>query len=143
MPPWLNAAASTSSLLQNPAKGKIPARATAAHDKGDAGGADVFEQPAHLPHVLLTTQRVHHRASAEEQQAVTEKGATIGVAQAVQIAKQAVTDGALLRQIDGVNVKQDVQNGQPVWVVTLSGDGKAATVTIDAHSGEVLGLDVQ
>lgn len=83
------------------------------------------------------------RPSAEEQQATTAKGATIGIAQAVQIAKQAVTDGELLRQIDGVNVKQDVQNGEPVWVVTLSGDGKAATVTIDAHSGEVLGLDVQ
>lgn len=83
------------------------------------------------------------RPSTEEQQAATEKGATISVAQAVQIAKQAVTDGALLSQIDGVNVKQDVQNGQPVWVVTLSGDGKEATVTIDAHSGEVLGLDVQ
>lgn len=83
------------------------------------------------------------RPSAEEQQAAAAEGATIGVAQAVQIAKQAVIDGELLRQIDGVNVKQDVQNGQPVWVVTLSGDGKAATVTIDAHSGEVLGLDVQ
>lgn len=83
------------------------------------------------------------RPSAEEQQAATEQGATISVAKAVQIAKQAVVDGDLLRQIDGVNVKQDVQNGQPVWVITFSGDGKAATVTVDAHSGEVLGLDVQ
>lgn len=83
------------------------------------------------------------RPSAEEQQAASAEGATIGIAQAVQIAKQAVTDGALLSQIDGVNVKQAVENGQPLWVVTLSGDGKAATVTIDAHSGEVVGLDVQ
>ena len=83
------------------------------------------------------------RPSAEEQQAATEEGTPISVAEAVQIAKKAVTDGALLSQIDGVNVKQDMQNGQPVWVVTLSGDGKVATVTIAAQSGAVLGLDVQ
>lgn len=83
------------------------------------------------------------RPNAEEQQAATEEGVTIGVAQAVQIAKKAVTDGALLNQVDSVNVKQAVQNGQPVWVVNFSGNGKAATVTINAHSGEVLGLDMQ
>ncbi|MEZ4729328.1 MAG: trypsin-like peptidase domain-containing protein [Caldilineaceae bacterium] len=83
------------------------------------------------------------RPRAEEQQAATEQGATISVAQAVQIAKTAVTEGGLLKQIQSVSVKQALQDGQPVWIVTFGGNGQEATVTVDAHSGEVLGLDVQ
>ena len=83
------------------------------------------------------------RPSTAAQQATTENNAVISVAQAVQIAKKAVTEGELLSKIESVAVKQDVQEGKPVWIVTLGGDGKSATVSIDAQSGEVLGLDVQ
>lgn len=83
------------------------------------------------------------RPSAEAQQATTEQGAFISVAQAVQIAKKAVTEGELLSKIESVAVKQGVQDGKPIWVVTLGGDGKSATVSIDGQSGEVRGLDVQ
>ena len=83
------------------------------------------------------------RPSSETQQATAEQGAVISVAKAVQIAKKAVLEGELLSKIESVAVKQDVQDGKPVWAVTFSGDGKSATVSIDAQSGEVLGLDVQ
>lgn len=84
------------------------------------------------------------RPSTQQQEAAsTKEGATISVAKAVQIAKKAVIDGELLSKIESVAVKQDVQDGKPVWVVTFSGDNKSATVSIDAQSGEVLGLDVQ
>lgn len=83
------------------------------------------------------------RPSVEAQTAKTEQGATISVAKAVQIAKAAVSEGGLINQIEAVAVKQAMQDGQPLWVVTLGGDGKEATVTINAHNGEVLGLDVQ
>lgn len=83
------------------------------------------------------------RPSAEEQQATTEQGAVISAAKAVQIAKKAITEGELLSKIEAVTVKQEVQDGKPVWVVTFTGDGKSATVSVDAQSGEVLGLDVQ
>lgn len=83
------------------------------------------------------------RPNTETQQATTEQGAVISVTKAVQIAKKAVMEGELLSKIEAVAVKQDVQDGKPVWVVTFSGDGKSATVSLDAQSGEVLGLDVQ
>lgn len=83
------------------------------------------------------------RPSSETEQATTEQGAVIAVAKAVQIAKKAVLEGELLSKIEAVAVKQAVQDGKPVWVVTFSGDGKSATVSLDAQSGEVLGLDVQ
>ncbi|MBX3015349.1 MAG: trypsin-like peptidase domain-containing protein [Caldilineaceae bacterium] len=83
------------------------------------------------------------RPTAAATATTTEQSGTISVTKAVQIAKDAVTEGGLITQVDAVAVKQAAQDGQPVWVVTLSGEGKEATVTINAHSGEVIGLDVQ
>lgn len=84
------------------------------------------------------------RPSAEEQAAAAETpGAPIGVGKAIQIAKQAVVDAGLIATIDSATAKQSLQNRQPLWVITLSGDGKSATVTINALSGEVVDLTVQ
>ncbi|MEZ4656252.1 MAG: trypsin-like peptidase domain-containing protein [Caldilineaceae bacterium] len=67
-----------------------------------------------------------------------EQGALMGVGEALKTAKAAVVDGGLIENIDSARATQDMQDGKPVWVVTMSGDGKTATVTIDAQSGEVL-----
>ena len=83
------------------------------------------------------------RPGAADQAAATEQGATISVDKAIQIAKDAVTEADLMTTIDAAEVNQALQNGQPVWVISLGGDGKSATVTIDAYTGEVIGLDVK
>jgi len=83
------------------------------------------------------------RPSTSSAQAAQRPGETISVASAIKIAKGAVTDADLMSTIDSASVAQDTQQGQPVWVVSLSGNGKSATVTIDAVSGDVLDLTVQ
>ena len=61
----------------------------------------------------------------------------------IKIAKEAVSEAELMAEIDSANAKRNEVDGQDVWVVTLSGDDKSATVTVDAFSGEVIELDVQ
>lgn len=83
------------------------------------------------------------RPSESDQASSQAPGETISVGTAIKIAKQAVTDAGLMTTIDSASVSQDLQQGQPLWVVSLSGNGKSATVTIDAVSGDVLDLTVQ
>ena len=72
-----------------------------------------------------------------------ESDAEITIAEAIKIAKEAVGDAELMASIESANAKRAELDGQDVWIVTLSGDDKAATVTVDAISGEVIELDVQ
>ncbi|MEZ4678452.1 MAG: PDZ domain-containing protein [Caldilineaceae bacterium] len=83
------------------------------------------------------------RPSEATQQAGQTPGATISIAKAIQIAKQAVIDAGLMTTFDSATVHQDMSQGQPVWVVTLTGGGKSATVSVDALSGDVLELNMQ
>lgn len=83
------------------------------------------------------------RPGATDQAAAAQEGETISVNQAIQIAKKAVTEAELMTNIESADVKQASQDGQPVWVISLGGEGKSATVTIDAYTGEVLALEVQ
>ncbi len=57
-----------------------------------------------------------------------EEGEAITIAEAIKIAKAAVSDAELMAEIDSANAKRSEVDGQDVWVVTLSGDDKAATV---------------
>ncbi|MCB0108878.1 MAG: trypsin-like peptidase domain-containing protein [Caldilineaceae bacterium] len=83
------------------------------------------------------------RPSEADQQAAQASGASVTIAKALQIAKQAVSDAGLMTKIDSATAKQEMSQGQPVWVVALSGSGKSATVVIDAVNGDVLELNVQ
>lgn len=67
----------------------------------------------------------------------------ITIAEAIKIAKTAVSDAELMSEIDSANAKRNEVDGDDVWIVTLNGDEKSATVTVDAFSGEVVELDVQ
>jgi 2-alkenal reductase len=69
--------------------------------------------------------------------------ATISISQAIQAAREAVVDAGLIEQIDSANAQQDTQNGRPVWIVTLTGNGQTATVVVDGLTGEVLGLETR
>jgi hypothetical protein len=46
-------------------------------------------------------------------------------------------------QIDGTSARRDLHNGQPVWVITLTGSGRTVDVAVDAVSGEILSLQME
>ena len=72
-----------------------------------------------------------------------EEWAEVASYDAPGVGDEAVTDAELMTNIESADVKQGTQDGQPVWVISLGGEGKSATVTIDAYTGEVLALEVQ
>jgi 2-alkenal reductase len=75
-----------------------------------------------------------------------EKGeptAEISIAQAIQIARDAVNEVELMTDIESANAKQESREGGPVWVVTLTGNDQTATVVVDGQTGDVLELDIQ
>ena len=79
-------------------------------------------------------------------QAVTQQAETprmqVTIAQAIRTATEAVQDADLMTNVDSASAKASEMNGQPVWIVTLTGDNGTATVTIDGMTGEVLELNV-
>lgn len=81
--------------------------------------------------------------TVEEPVVEGEREAEIKIADAINIAKDAVADAELITTVDSANAKLEEVDGELVWVVTLSGDDKAATVTVDAMSGEVIELSVE
>ena len=77
-----------------------------------------------------------------ESAAVTPNQRRFTVGEAIEIAKAAVADANLMREVDDATAKSDVRDGVPVWVVALESGGKRATAVIDAVSGEVLDLSM-
>ncbi len=62
----------------------------------------------------------------------------VTIDEAIAIAREAAINAGMLDTIDATSAKRDVKDGQPVWVVTLEGDGKTVTVVVDANTGDVL-----
>lgn len=67
---------------------------------------------------------------------------SVSISEAINVAKDAVREADLITEVESANAKADVQDGRPVWVVTLSGQDQTATVIVDGNSGEVLELNV-
>jgi S1-C subfamily serine protease len=83
------------------------------------------------------------RPTETEQQAASDESGLITAAKAMQIAKAAVQESGLMNNIDSASAKRSLLNGRPLWIVSLNGEGRRATVAIDAQSGAVLELNVQ
>lgn len=83
------------------------------------------------------------RPSEQQQQADRSAAPMLSASKAIGIAKQAVQDSGLFNSIESTNAHHGTVNGQPVWIIKLSGEGKNATVTIDAKTGEVIELTAQ
>ena len=80
----------------------------------------------------------------DEQAATPQEGeAQVSIGQAIQIARDAVAEAELMTEIDSADAALENQEGHTVWIVTLSGEGRSATVTVDANTGEVIALNVQ
>ena len=54
----------------------------------------------------------------------------------------AVADANDLETVESISALNGKRGGVRVWIVTLEGDGKTATVLVDASSGEVLSREV-
>ena len=67
----------------------------------------------------------------------------ISIAEAINIARRSVADAGLMTSIDNASAERDNLDGTPVWRVSLTGEGKSATIIVDANSGEVLELELQ
>jgi len=66
--------------------------------------------------------------------------ATIPIGQVIEIASQAVIEAGVMQTIESTSATLEPNGDLLRWVVTLSGNGEAATVTIDVTSGEVVEL---
>ena len=62
---------------------------------------------------------------------------------AIAISAAAVADANAIQDVDNSSARIAIRGGARVWLVTLEGEGKTATVAVDASSGEVLSLEVE
>jgi 2-alkenal reductase len=88
--------------------------------------------------LTLTLQARPGGAVAQQDQGET----AVSIEQAIEIASQTVTAAGLMDNIESSSAELQSGDGQSVWVVTLEGNGRTATVAIDATTGEVIGLNV-
>jgi 2-alkenal reductase len=77
----------------------------------------------------------------DERQAETPE-MEVTIAEAIRTATEAVREAGLMDEVAGANATASVVDGQPVWIVTLTGQNETATVVVDGTTGEVLELNV-
>ena len=82
------------------------------------------------------------RPSAESVVQQEQSQVAVSIEEAIQAAREAVTAAGLMSTIDSSSAELQSDGTQSVWVVSLSGNGRTATVLVDANSGEVIGLNV-
>lgn len=87
---------------------------------------------------LTLEERPSGEVATQEEQPSTE----VSIEEAIEIARDTVTNAGLMDSIDETSAELQSNVGIAVWVVTLTGDGRTATVLIDASTGEVVGLNV-
>ena len=78
--------------------------------------------------------------SSAQQQATPQMEVTIS--EAIRAATDAVEEAGLMDEVAGASAQASVVDGQPVWIVTLTGQNQTATVVIDGTTGNVIELNV-
>jgi serine protease Do len=68
---------------------------------------------------------------------------SITIAQAIEIAREAIGEAGLMGEIENANATIETVDGRAVWVVTLTSEGSTATVTVDGETGEVIALNME
>ena len=89
------------------------------------------------------TATIQQRPDAQQIASQDQPDATLSIGEATNIATQMVLNSGLLEVVESSSANLENSGGRSVWVVTLTGNGKTATVAVDAASGEVIGLDMQ
>ncbi len=90
--------------------------------------------------VSLTVQERPADQSVDRE---AQSAAAIAIGDAIDIASQAVLDAGWMNNIESTSATLQSSGEILVWVVTLGGDGKSATVIVDATSGDVVGLNIE
>ncbi len=89
------------------------------------------------------TATIQERPAEQPIASSGQSDATLSIGQATEIARQTVLNGGLMANVESSSATLENNNGRAVWVVTLTGDGKTATIAVDAATGGVINLEVQ
>lgn len=87
---------------------------------------------------LTLEERPDSAVAAEED----DSSAAISIDEAIEIASETVNNAGLIDEIDETAAELQSGGGVSAWIVTLTGNGRTATVIVDATTGEVIGLNV-
>ncbi|MCB0062633.1 MAG: PDZ domain-containing protein, partial [Caldilineaceae bacterium] len=87
---------------------------------------------------LTLQERPGGEMATQQEQPSTE----VSIDQAIEIAREAVSNAGLMDSIDETSAELQSNAGLAAWVVTLTGNGRIATVIVDASTGEIVGLNV-
>lgn len=105
---------------------------------GEAITLTILRDGDQLDLTLTVQERPGADAVAQEENAET----AVSIEAAIEIASETVTQAGLMDSIDSTAAELQSDGQQAVWIVTLIGDDRTATVIVDATTGEVLGLNV-
>lgn len=89
------------------------------------------------------TAAIQQRPAEQPIVSEDQSGAALSIGEATAIATQTALNSGLLGTVDSSSATLENREGRAVWIVTVTGEGKTATVAVDATSGEVVGLDIQ
>lgn len=89
------------------------------------------------------TATIQERPSEQPIASGGQSDATLSIGQATEIARQTVLNGGLMQSVESSSATLENSNGRSVWIVTLTGDGRTATVAVDAATGNVINLAIQ
>lgn len=92
---------------------------------------------------ITMTVTVGERPNVPQTEDIIEIDGAVSIGQAIQIGREMVAAEGLLSEIESTRAARQQIGNQRVWEVTLSGDGKTATVLVHAETGEVVGLEVE
>ena len=87
---------------------------------------------------LTLQERPGSTAVAEEEEA----NVPVTIEQAIEIATGTVSNAGLMDSVDSTSAELQSSGSEAVWVVTLTGNNRTATVLVDAMTGAVVGLNV-
>ena len=91
----------------------------------------------------ILTITVGERPTASQADDETETAEVISIGESIQIARETVESSGLIAEIESTQATRQRMGNQRVWEVTLTGDGKTATVIVHAETSDILGLNVE
>ncbi|MEZ4736738.1 MAG: trypsin-like peptidase domain-containing protein [Caldilineaceae bacterium] len=89
------------------------------------------------------TLTVQERPAAQEMASDQQSEATISIGQAIEIARQTVLNAGLMDSVDSTSANLQSGDGHPIWIVTLTSGDQTATVSVDAITGNVIGMNIE
>lgn len=86
---------------------------------------------------------IQERPAQQQIASQDQSDTTLAIGEATTIATQMVLNSGLLDSVESSSATLENNNGRAIWVVVLTGNSKTATVSVDAATGEIVGVDIQ